>query len=208
MLVVQKQILPSCAEYFTKAVGVGTSGNGAQGREELGPKSITLFSTESECVYHQNSHSQKDNQFSYWQSFLLSEVTANLLGEKGRGRENAFVITLDSVRTIPQYRVCSISIRGLEAAYFHTQRDIQLPDLRESLDAIEAPKMQLLLWISRHHGVPKDTLSSYIPTWDWTEAVLTLPKKIHGDLQKLQNQLQPSNWYSKILLICHRGDFR
>lgn len=38
----QEQLLPSCVGYFTKAVGVGAPGNGAQGREEPGPKGITL----------------------------------------------------------------------------------------------------------------------------------------------------------------------
>lgn len=172
---VQEQLLPSCAEYFTKAVGVGTPGNGAQRQEELGPKSITLFSTESECVYHQNSHSRKDNQFSYWQSFLSSGVTANLLDEKGRGRKNTLVIMLGSVCTSPQTRVCSISTCGLEVAYFYTQRDIQLPDSRESLDATETAENAAPALDKWAPWGPQDTLSSHIPTWDWTEAVLTLP---------------------------------
>jgi len=63
----QEQLLPSCVGYFTKAVGVGAPGNGAQGREEPGPKGITLFSTESKglIIRPQNTHSREVNQFSY-----------------------------------------------------------------------------------------------------------------------------------------------
>lgn len=64
---------------------------------------------------------------------------------------------LGSVCTSPQTRACSISICGLEVAYFYTQRDICLPDLRESLRAMEtaenaAPALgKWALWCPQRH---------------------------------------------------------